>query len=71
MQRGKFLRQFKLEAARHVREGGVSIAQAVRNLDVHENVLRRRSREFGSCPRKPSLPWPDEARAVGDRPAAA
>jgi transposase len=51
MQRRKFSREFKLEAVRLVRERGVSVAQAARDLDVHENVLRRWSREFGSDPR--------------------
>jgi transposase len=52
MQRRKFSREFKLEAVRLVRDRGVSIAQAARDLDVHENVLRRWSREFGSDPRE-------------------
>ena len=41
MQRRKFIREFKLEAVRLVRERGVAVAQAARNLDVHENVLRK------------------------------
>ena len=36
MQRRKFNREFKLEAVRLVKERGVSIAQASRDLDVHE-----------------------------------
>lgn len=39
MQRREFAREFKLEAVRIVRERGVAIAQAARDLDVHENVL--------------------------------
>ena len=38
MQRRKFAREFKLEAVRLVRERGVAVAQAARDLDVHENV---------------------------------
>lgn len=41
MQRRKFSREFKLEAVRMVRERGVTIAQASRDLDVHANVLRK------------------------------
>jgi transposase len=40
MQRRKFAREFKLEAVRMVRERGVAVTQAARDLDVHENVLR-------------------------------
>lgn len=39
--RRKFSREFKFEAVRLVRERGVSVAQAARDLDVHENVLRK------------------------------
>jgi transposase len=41
MQRRQFSREFKLEAVKLVRERGVSVAQAARDLDVHENVLRK------------------------------
>jgi len=40
MQRRKFSREFKVEAVRLVRDRGVSVAQAARDLDIHENVLR-------------------------------
>src|SRR6185437_836317 len=52
MQMGRrlFSREFKLEAVRLVRERGVSIAQASRDLDVGENVLRRWVKEFTSDP---------------------
>ena len=42
MQRRKFSREFKIEAVRLVGERDVSVAQASRDIDVHENVLRRR-----------------------------
>lgn len=32
---------YKLEAVKLVRERGVTVAQAARDLDVHENVLRK------------------------------
>lgn len=38
--RRKFSTEFKHEAVRLVRERGVSIAQAARDLDVHQSVLR-------------------------------
>jgi|ERR1700712_110107 transposase len=50
MRRRKFSREFKIEAAKLVRERGVSVAQAGRDLDVHENVLRKWIKEFGSDP---------------------
>ena len=50
MQRRKFAREFKLEAVRLVRDRGVSVAQAARDLDVHENVLRKWVKEFAADP---------------------
>jgi transposase len=50
MQRRRFSREFKLEAVKLVRERGLSAAQAARDLDVHENVLRKWVKEFGSDP---------------------
>lgn len=41
MQRRRFTREFKVEAARLVTERGVSVTQVTRDLDVHENVLRK------------------------------
>jgi transposase len=41
MQRRRFSREFKLEAVRLVRDRGAAVAQAARDLDVHENVLRK------------------------------
>ena len=50
MQRRKFSREFKVEAVKLVRERGVSAAQAGRDLDVHENVLRKWVKEFAADP---------------------
>ena len=50
MQRRKFRREFKVEAVKLVRERGVFVAQAFRDLGVHENVLRKWVKEFGSDP---------------------
>ena len=50
MQRRKFSREYKLEAVKLVRDRGVGVAQAARDLDVHENVLRKWVRDFGADP---------------------
>ena len=50
MKRRKFSREFKVEAVKLVQERGVSVAQAGRDLDVHENVLRKWVKELGSDP---------------------
>ena len=51
MQRRTFSREYKLEAVNLVRERGVKIAQAARDLDIHENVLRKWVRELGKDPK--------------------
>ena len=53
MGRRSFSREFKLEAVRLVREGGVSVAQAARDLDLHANMLRNWVREFAADPGMP------------------
>lgn len=50
MERRKFSREFKVEAARLIKERGVSVAQASRDLDVHENVLRKWVKELAADP---------------------
>jgi transposase len=50
MQRRRFSREFKVEAVKLVRDRGVSVAQAARDLGVHENVLRKWVKEFGCDP---------------------
>ena len=50
MQRRKFGREFKVEAVRLIKERGVAIAQAARDLDVHENVLRKWVKELSADP---------------------
>ena len=58
MQRRKFSREFKIEAVKLVRERAVSVAQAGRDLGVHENVLRKWVKEFGSDPVQALKPGP-------------
>jgi transposase len=50
MQRRKYSREFKLEAVKLIGERGVSVAQASRDLDVHQTVLRRWLSDVGSDP---------------------
>jgi transposase len=81
MGRRKFSREFKLEAVRLVRERGVSMAQAARDLDLHVNVLRKwvrdRQRPREAFLPQPGLPAPDphgaaprHGRQAGGRCAA-
>jgi transposase len=41
---------YKIEAVKLVRERRVSVAQAARDLDIHENMLHKWVREFGADP---------------------
>jgi transposase-like protein len=50
--RRQFSREFKLEAVRLVKERGVSVPQAARDLEVHENVLRKWVREAAADPQE-------------------
>ena len=50
MRRRKFSREFKVEAVKLVKDRGVPVAQAARDLDVHENVMRKWVKELGSDP---------------------
>jgi transposase len=50
-QRRTFGREFKLEAVKLVRDRGVSVAQAARDLDIHENMLRKWMRQQAADPR--------------------
>jgi putative transposase len=51
MRRRKFSREFKLEAVKPVRDRGVAVAQACRDLELAESVLRRWMRETEVDPR--------------------
>ena len=50
--RRQFSREFKLEAVKLVKNRGVSVAQASRDLGVHENVLRKWVRELAADPQQ-------------------
>lgn len=47
MGRRSFTTEFKHEAVRLVRERGMTVAQAARDLDLHQNVLRKWVRDAG------------------------
>lgn len=61
MQRRKFSREFKLETVRLVRERGVTVTQAARDLDVQENVLRKWVRKPDADPRH-AFPGPGQMK---------
>ena len=50
--RRQFSREFKFEAVRLVKDRGVTLPQAARDLDVHENVLRKWIREAMADPQE-------------------
>ena len=50
MARRSFSREFKLEAVRLVSDRGMTISQAARDLDLHDNVLRRWVRQYRDDP---------------------
>ena len=48
--RRSFSREFKLEAVRMVTEGGHSMAQVARDLDIRRDMLRRWRRQLADDP---------------------
>ncbi len=50
--RRRFSREFKLEAVRMVTEGGHSLAQVSRDLDIRPDMLRRWRRRFEQDPKQ-------------------
>ena len=62
MTRRKFSREFKIEAVRLVTDRGVAVAQAARDLDVAESVLRRWMREL-TAPSAAAFPGNGQMRA--------
>lgn len=48
--RRKFSREFKTEAVKLVTERGVTVAQACRDLELAESILRRWMREAAEAP---------------------
>ena len=50
MERRKYTREFKLDAVKLIKERGVTVAQAARDLGVHATVLHNWVRQFASDP---------------------
>ncbi len=51
--RKSYSREFRIEAVRMTTEGGISVAQAARDLEVNESTLhnwRRQFRQWGAGP---------------------
>jgi transposase len=46
MPRRRFAREFKLEAVRLVREGGMTVAQVARDLEINASLLSRWKNQF-------------------------
>jgi transposase len=61
MERRRFGREFKLEAVKLVRDRGVSVAQAARDLDLHANLLRKWVRDFATDPQH-AFPGPGQMK---------
>jgi len=51
MARRQYTREFKLEAVRLIKDRGVSVVQAARDLEVGEGLLRRWAKEVSGDPR--------------------
>jgi transposase len=50
MERRKFTREFKLEAVKLIKDRGVAVTQASRDLGVHQTVLRGWVKAFADDP---------------------
>jgi len=48
--RRKFSREFKIEAVRLVTEGGMTMAEVARDLDIRPNLLGRWKKQFTENP---------------------
>jgi transposase len=48
--RREYSREFKLEAVRLVREGGLTVSQAARDLGIHQTLLGRWKKQFEESP---------------------
>ena len=62
--RRRFDREFKVAAVRMVREGGHSLSQVARDLDLRPDLLRRWKKEFES---DAAMAFPGEGRASDAR----
>ena len=62
MTKRTFTREFKLEAVKLVKDRGVSVSQASRDLDIHVNVLRKWIRDVEADPAQ-AFPGQGQMRA--------
>ena len=69
MKRREFSCEFKIEALPLVTDRGVSVAQAARDLDIGESLLRRWMRELSAAPTMAFRRPPDERRHGRDHGA--
>lgn len=65
MRRRQFGREFKIEAVRLIKDRGVSVAQASRDLDVHENQLHKWVKLFSADPAQGVVTLTGSAREKG------
>jgi transposase len=56
MERRKFTREFKLEAVKLIRDRGVGVTQASRDLGVHQTQLRKWVKELAGDGTLPECP---------------
>ncbi len=63
--RRSFSREFKLESVRMVTEGGHSLAQVARDLDIRPDMLRRWPRQFEQDPEQ-AFPGVGQRKAVDE-----
>lgn len=61
MQRGKFRREFRLEEIRLVRDRSIAVDHTARDLDLHENVLRKWASDT-AADRKHAFPGHDQMK---------
>lgn len=52
MAKRTFTREFKVEAVKLVRERGISVSQASRDLGIHLNVLRKWLKDYDQDPQQ-------------------
>jgi transposase len=64
MERRRFTREFKLEAVELVKERGVAVAQAARDIGIHANVLRDWMRSLTADPQQA---FPGQGRMKPDQ----
>jgi len=62
VQRKQYTREFKQEAVRLVTDGGLSLAQAARDLGINDNMLSRWKKELEQAEQKGQWAFPGQGR---------